>query len=123
MLALCGCTTERQTDPARTATEQLLILTAADRAANKLALQISKGSQVFLDATNFEGIDGAAILSRQGGGEPLHGRRWRQNDPASRNGKLCQLRVLRGSRRHFLNVRLAPTSRRVVMISRSHQAS
>jgi uncharacterized protein DUF6655 len=56
-LALCGCTTERQSDPARTATEQLLISTAADRAAKKLALQIPKGSQVFVDATNFDGVD------------------------------------------------------------------
>jgi hypothetical protein len=56
-LALCGCTTERQTDPARTATEQLLISTAADRAANKLALQIPRNSQVFVDAADFEGVD------------------------------------------------------------------
>jgi len=56
-LALCGCTTERQTDPAQTATEQLLISTAADRAAKKLALQIPKGSQVFVDATNFDAVD------------------------------------------------------------------
>ena len=56
-LALFGCTTERQTDPARTATEQLLISTAADRAANKLALQIPRNSQVFVDAADFEGVD------------------------------------------------------------------
>jgi hypothetical protein len=44
LLASCGwlsaCTTERATSPLRTASEQLLISTAADRAAEKLAAQI-----------------------------------------------------------------------------------
>jgi hypothetical protein len=72
-LLLPGCTTDRQTDPQRTATEQLLISTAADRAAESLALDIGSDRKAFLDATNFEGIDGkyaiAAIRSsllRQG---------------------------------------------------------
>src|SRR5690349_21333465 len=72
-LLLPGCTTDRQTDPQRTATEQLLISTAADRAAESLALDIGSDRKAFLDATNFEGIDGkyaiAAIrnsLLRQG---------------------------------------------------------
>lgn len=56
-MALSGCTTIRSTDPARTATEQLLISTAADHAAESLALNIPKGNKVFVDATNFEGYD------------------------------------------------------------------
>lgn len=57
-LAAGGCTTQRETEPARTATEQLLISTAADHAAARLVLGIPPGTKVFLDATNFEGIDG-----------------------------------------------------------------
>ena len=56
-MALSGCTTIRSTDPARTATEQLLISTAADNAAASLTLNIPKGNKVFVDATNFEGYD------------------------------------------------------------------
>jgi hypothetical protein len=56
-LALCGCTTERETSPDRTATEQLLISTAAERAATKLALEMPAGSKIFVDATNFDGVD------------------------------------------------------------------
>lgn len=56
-LALSGCTTIRSTEPQRTATEQLLISTAADHAAEKLALNIPREKLVFVDATNFEGYD------------------------------------------------------------------
>jgi len=56
-IALTGCTTIRSTDPQRTATEQLLISTAADHAAQSLVLTIPKGTHVFVDATNFEGYD------------------------------------------------------------------
>lgn len=68
-----GCSTERQTDPQRTATEQLLISAAADRAAESLALDIGSVRKAFLETSNFEGFDGkyaiAAIRSsllRQG---------------------------------------------------------
>jgi hypothetical protein len=64
---LSGCTTARETEPQRTATEQLLISTAADRAAAAMALEVGPDRKCFLDATNFEGIDGkyavAAIRS------------------------------------------------------------
>jgi hypothetical protein len=64
---LPACTTTRETDPQRTATEQLLISTAADRAAAAITLDIGPDRKCFLDATNFEGIDGkyavAAIRS------------------------------------------------------------
>jgi len=56
-LMLGGCTTDRQTDPQRTATEELLISSAADRAAEQLSLDLGPGKKAFLDATNFEGLD------------------------------------------------------------------
>src|SRR5690348_11771929 len=55
---LSGCNTGRETEPQRTATEQLLISTAADRAAAAMALELGPDRKCFLDATNFEGIDG-----------------------------------------------------------------
>ncbi len=58
-----GCTTARQTDPQRTATEQLLISTAADRAAASLALDLGPDRKCFLDATNFEGLDGKYAIA------------------------------------------------------------
>jgi hypothetical protein len=57
LVAVGGCTTERETSPARTATEQLLISAAADRAAQSLALQIPHGAKVFVDDAYFEGTD------------------------------------------------------------------
>jgi len=69
MLAvLGGCTTNVQTDPSRTATEELLLSTASERAAAKLAPEIAPGAKVFLDNSNFEGTDSkyaiASIRSR-----------------------------------------------------------
>lgn len=54
---LGGCTTSRETNPARSATEQLLISTAADHAAARLSLQIPPQTKVYVDASNFEGTD------------------------------------------------------------------
>jgi len=56
-LGLGACSTERETSPARTATEQLLISSAADRAATKLALAIPPDKKVFVDAGYFDGTD------------------------------------------------------------------
>lgn len=56
-LTLGACSTERETAPARTATEQLLVSSAADRAAARLALAIPSGKKVFVDASYFEGTD------------------------------------------------------------------
>jgi len=61
---LAACTTARETQPARTATEELLISTAADRAAAKMSLAIPKGTRVFVDSTNFQGYDqGYALVA------------------------------------------------------------
>lgn len=62
-LATGGCTTARETSPPRTATEQLLISTAADHAVEHLTLQIPNDTKVFVDASNFEGIDGKYAVS------------------------------------------------------------
>jgi hypothetical protein len=56
-LSLAGCTITRESNPPRTATEELLISTATDRAVEGLRLDIPKGAQVFVDAGNFEGTD------------------------------------------------------------------
>lgn len=58
MLGLGACTTVRETSPQRTATEQLLISTAVDRAVARLDLEIPRGAKVFLDAGQLEGSDG-----------------------------------------------------------------
>jgi Family of unknown function (DUF6655) len=60
---LPGCTTDRQTDPQRSATEELLISAAADRAAQSLALDIGPGRKAFLDAGNFEALDGKYAIA------------------------------------------------------------
>jgi hypothetical protein len=56
-LILAACSTTNETNPPRSATEQLLISTAADRAAEKLALTIPPKTPVFIDAATFDGID------------------------------------------------------------------
>lgn len=62
-LFLAGCSTEHSSLPERTATEQLLISTAADRAARRLSLEMPVNRRVFVDTTNFEGIDGKYAAS------------------------------------------------------------
>ncbi len=68
ILSLAACSSAKESNPQRTATEQLMISTAADRAAERLTLDIPQGSKLFVDATNFEGTDGkyaiAAIRDR-----------------------------------------------------------
>jgi hypothetical protein len=49
-LFLSGCVSERATSPLRTATEELLLSTAADRAAEKLAEQLPADLRAYLDA-------------------------------------------------------------------------
>src|SRR5258705_3883803 len=61
-LLLGGCVAERATSPAHTATEQLLISTAADRAAEKLAEQIPANIRVLLDTTYIDAADGGYAL-------------------------------------------------------------
>ncbi|MEJ0068353.1 MAG: DUF6655 family protein [Pseudomonadota bacterium] len=62
MLALAGCTTDRLTEPGQTATEQLLISTAVDRAVDQLNPTIPAGTTVFVDAQYFDNAPGDAAL-------------------------------------------------------------
>lgn len=54
---LSGCAVTRHTHPARSATEQLLISTAIDNAAERLQLDIAPGTSVLVDASGFESYD------------------------------------------------------------------
>lgn len=62
-LGLAACTTERSSVPQRTATEQLLISTAADRAASELSLAIPKNTKVYIDRQYFQGYDEGYALN------------------------------------------------------------
>lgn len=52
-----ACTIRNESNPPRTATEQLLISTAADRAAARLNLDMPPNSKVFVDSSNIDGLD------------------------------------------------------------------
>jgi len=52
-----GCSTRRVSYPPRTATEQLLLSTAADRALAQLNLSMFSGRNVYLDFTYFDSYD------------------------------------------------------------------
>ncbi|MDE2029679.1 MAG: hypothetical protein KGI97_03840 [Alphaproteobacteria bacterium] len=60
---LSACTTAVESRPPRTATEELLISTAADRAAAKLDFKLRKGTPVFVDSSYFEGTDSKYAIS------------------------------------------------------------
>ena len=57
MVGISACGTQRESDPSRTATEELLISEAADRSADQLNLNIPQGSKVFVDSSNIDGTD------------------------------------------------------------------
>lgn len=63
LLVLVGCTSRRETDPARSAAEMLLFSTAADRAADKLTFNLQPGTKVFIDSTYVEGTDSKYAVS------------------------------------------------------------
>jgi hypothetical protein len=56
VLALVGCGTTRSTDSLRTATEQLLISDAIDRAVQTIDFQPLAGQSVYLDDERLEGV-------------------------------------------------------------------
>lgn len=69
-----GCSTVRKTLPPRTATEQLLISAAVDRAIERLSFSVPVGAKIWLDTRNFTGYDAQYAISaikeyllRQGG--------------------------------------------------------
>lgn len=62
-LLLGSCTTQRNSQPPRTATEEMLISAAADRAAEALQPHFAPGAKVFVDAQYFEGTDDKYAIS------------------------------------------------------------
>ena len=56
-LGLCSCPMNTNSVPSRTATEEMTISTAADRAADKLAAGLTAGGSVYIDATYFDAPD------------------------------------------------------------------
>ena len=54
---LASCTTTRDSQPDRTATEQLLISTAAEKQAQGIQFGVPAGKKVFVEPANFKGVD------------------------------------------------------------------
>lgn len=52
-----ACTEVRETSPKRTATEQLLLSTAADRAIDGLSVNLPAGTRVYVDESRFDAYD------------------------------------------------------------------
>lgn len=63
LLGLAACASTTETNPSRTATEQLLLSRAADRAVEGLILPIPAGSRVFVDETYFKAESAPYALS------------------------------------------------------------
>ena len=61
-LSLGACSLVRETEPGRTATEQLLFSTAVDRAADALTLNLTAGTKVFVDPAFVEGTDSKYLV-------------------------------------------------------------
>lgn len=57
MVTTAGCHAIRITEPARTATEQLLLSTAIDESVKGLNLESIQGKRVYFDATYFKSYD------------------------------------------------------------------
>jgi hypothetical protein len=62
-LAVGACASTSETYPSRTATEQLLVARAADRAVEGLTLPILAGSRVFVDSAFFQAENAAYAVS------------------------------------------------------------
>ena len=60
---MTGCASTSETRPARTATEQLLLARAADRAVESLTLPVPHGSRIFVDNTYFQAEGSAYAVS------------------------------------------------------------
>jgi len=61
--AVGACTEVRRTAPERTATEQLLISTAADQAIEKLEIDAPDRASIFLDAQYYKSYDEGYVLA------------------------------------------------------------
>lgn len=56
-VVLSACSTVRETQPPRTADEQLLVSSAVDHALAGLKLEIPQGTKIWVDTEDFEGVD------------------------------------------------------------------
>ncbi len=61
--SLAACSSARETQPARTATEQLLFSTAMDRVGEALALEIRKETKVYVEEKYAEGTDSKYLVA------------------------------------------------------------
>lgn len=62
-LLAAACTQVRESQPGRTATEQLLFSTAVERVCKALSIQIPDDSKVFVDNSYVEGTDSKYLLA------------------------------------------------------------
>lgn len=62
LLSIAGCSTARTSAPNRTATEQLLISTAADDAIEQLDLGLPPGTDAYIDGAFLEAFDKAYVI-------------------------------------------------------------
>jgi hypothetical protein len=62
LLALCGCATQRVTNPERTATEQFLLSKAAVEAVAPLSFDVLHGRQVYVEDRYFGAPEAAFVL-------------------------------------------------------------
>ena len=62
-LTLSGCASVTETNPARTATDMLLVNRAADLAVEGLTLPIPQGARVFVDETYFQAENARYAIS------------------------------------------------------------
>jgi hypothetical protein len=62
LFAVAGCSTARESEPGRTATEQLLFSVAVERAVDQLALDVPADTKVFVDPAYIEGTDSKYLL-------------------------------------------------------------
>lgn len=60
--ATSGCVKYRSSEPKRTATEQLLLSTAADHALENINVSLLEGRTVFLNTTYFDAIDKEYVI-------------------------------------------------------------
>jgi hypothetical protein len=63
LIALGACASATETNPARTATDMLLVNRAAERAVEGLTLPIPQGARVFVDETYFQAENARYALS------------------------------------------------------------
>jgi hypothetical protein len=68
-----GCLQTRMTEPPRTAVEQLLISTAADRSLQQVPWEMFKGRKVFVDTNYFEAYDRGYVLGTMRDLLSIHG--------------------------------------------------